>query len=746
MRSQLDRKELEDEMERVESDCEHRLTELAESHKAELEAVESRSKEELNTMQTQCNNALAEQVLKQTESYNETLHHFEHALALLEGQAVKAANTNSSLQEEVSDLKEHNAHLLDSTAKYQAAIESLQQELESSLQVNRTISNELSEAKQNYDQLEQRFAESTENASKVQAAEIEQLKAVNSKYAVQLKRNAAELSRRISQYASMQAQLDDTTHKLSYLEQQGLDKEQEFGAEVETKQTIFRSLKEENRSLEESLSLASDEIKRLRDEEYLHTCVISDMTREIQLLVHQRRESQGSIGELQQMAQLLQQELDTKVAIIHEEERKVQSISAELNEANRRLTENGGELAERETNLASLRIQVEAAEKRFSEAVDENDKLKAGMTKSMSQLSHMYMELQEQRKANVALNEDRNRLKALQQESLQHTDSLFDALTAEEKMSAGLQREVEEQAEALRKATAELEVLQKDLQEFNAAKDDIVRLRRELDEKIESDSSSRQQLASAIHQHREDMKKLTDEHDREIQTLVEESNRWKSMYEDATAAAALQVKQLNTLNMAAADEISAMVAKNQALLSQLHQVKDELTENNSAYSEQVSALEQENEELLDQLHLVRQENVQLSSQNTSLSADAQSMQERLQNMFDELATMQQRYAQDSNQLISVLSTKDAELAELKAVVAGKDRANEELHSELQTLQQLVEQSREEKDSLAHSFQLLQAANQSLTSQLEVVRAEVECQLLQVSAVACILNPTVESVF
>ena len=717
LRSQLDRKDLEDEMERVESEFEHRLTELSESHKAELDALESKSTEELNAMQTQCNAALAEQVLKQTESYNETLHHFEHALALLEGQAVKAAKSNSSLQEEVSTLKEHNAHLLDSTAKYQAAIESLQQELESSLKVNSTISEELSEAKQNYDRLEQRFVESTEKANTAQAAEIEQLKSVNSKYAVQLKRNAAELSRRISQYASMQARLDDTAHKLSYLEQQGLDKEQEFGAEVETKHNIFRSLKEENRSLEESLSLASEEIKRLRDEEYLHTCVISDMTREIQLLVHQRRESQGSSSELQQMVQLLQQDLETKLAAIHAEEKKVIGLSAELEDANRRLKLSSVAIAEQEAHIASLGSQVEAAEKRFLESVKDNDALKAGLSKSMGQLSHMYMELQEQKKVIAALSEDRNRLKALQQESLQHTDSLFDALTAEEQVAAALQRELEQQAESLRKVTAEYQSIQEELQAFNAAKDEIVRLQSALDDTTASDSSSRQQLASATQQHREEVEQLIEKHDREIQALIEESSRWKGMFDDATAAAALQAKQLNTLNMAAADEISAMVVKNQALLSQLQQAREELADNNSAYADQVSALEQENEELLDQLHVLRQENGQLASQIASMSADSQSMQQRLQNMFVELATMQQRHALDSNQLISVLSSKDAELADLKA-------ASEGLQSELQALKQLLDQSQGEN-------QALQAANQSLSSQLEVVRAEIDCHLLQV---------------
>eukprot|EP01036_Dinobryon_divergens_P024619 gene24619-33087_t len=733
LRSQLDRKDLEDEMERVESEFEQRLTELSESHKAELEALESKSAEELNTMQTQCNAALAEQVLKQTESYNETLHHFEHALALLEGQAVKAANTNSSLQEEVSTLKEHNAHLLDSTVKYQAAIESLQQELESSLNINSTLSEELSVAKQNYDQLEQRFVESTEKANHAQAAEIEQLKSVNSKYAVQLKRNAAELSRRISQYASMQARLDDTAHKLSYLEQQGLDKEQEFGAEVETKHNIFRSLKEENRSLEESLSLASDEIKRLRDEEYLHTCVISDMTREIQLLVHQRREIQGSNGELQQMVQLLQQDLDSKLAIIHGEEKKVQGLSAELEDANRRLKLSSVEIAEKEANVASLGSQIEAAEKKIIESLKDNDTLKAGLSKSMGQLSHMYMELQEQKKVITALNEERNRLKALQQESLQHTDSLFDALTAEEHVSAGLQREVEKQAETLRNMAAELQSLEVELKDFNVAKDEIVRLQSALDEKTQSDSSSRQQLASAIQQHRDEIEKLTETNDREIQTLIEERNSWKSMYEDATAAAALQAKQLTTLNMAAADEISAMVSKNQALFSQLQQAKDELADNNSAYADQVGALEQENEELLDQLHVLRQENGQLSSQIASMTTDSHSMQQRLQNMFDELATMQQRYALDSNQLISVLSSKDAELAALKSALADQDSANDGLQSELQALTEAMEQSHEEKEVLLRSLHSLQAANQSLSSQLEVVKAEVDCHLLQIKA-------------
>jgi chromosome segregation ATPase len=93
---------------------------------------------------------------------------------------------------------------------------------------------------------------------------------------------------------------------------------EEFGAEAEAKQQIFQTLKEENKELSESLSIASDEIKRLRDEEYLHNCVIAEMTKENQTLSRSSQDLKHNIAELVSINKGLQREFEIKVALFNE--------------------------------------------------------------------------------------------------------------------------------------------------------------------------------------------------------------------------------------------------------------------------------------------------------------------------------------------------------------------------------------------------------------------------------------------
>ena len=718
LRSQLDRKELEDEVERIEIEFEHRLVELAESHKQELEDLSTKLSEEVEAVRAQCNSAMTEQVLHQTESYNESIHHFEHALALLESQAIKAAVLNSSLQEELSSLKEQNVVLSHEVNSSKSVIDNLQSELESRRAICEALSDELATIKdcssKEYAQLES----SAGTIQKAQAAEIEQLKAANNKYAVQLKRNAAELSRRISQYATMQARLDDTMHKLSYLEQQGLEQEQEFGAEVETKHHIFRSLKEENRSLEESLSLASDEIKRLRDEEYLHTCVISDMTREIQSLVVQRKELQTSVSELQHTLQSLQNEVDAKTAAICEEERMNQKLRKDLEEMKTQIKSKVEDLMQRETALATIKSHFEIFEASRSEMERIRQQLELEVSSSKGQIAELMKQAEDSSRINLALQEERNTLKSLQQESLQHTDSLFEALTAEEELSGRLQRELEQHRHELSTLSVEVESLRNKLSTFHSKCEEVSLLQSNVDEKEKVISSLEMELVKVEGRYQKEIEDITETHDRELQAMIEERNELSKRFEDLSISSSLQLKQMNTLNMAAADEISSVLAQKDILHAELQRVRDELTANNSAYSEQLSTLEQENENLLDQLHALRGDYAELTSRNDCLSKNALSLETRLEGMFEEFATMQQRHSDDSGRLLSVVLSKDADIGRLNVALNESSVAHESLLSELQHIQRLFNQSKEENESLLHAIDALRAAKQEMQATID----------------------------
>jgi len=585
-------------------------------------------------------------------------------LALLEGQAVKAAKTNSNLLEELTALREENASLTSEIASQKLIIDKLREDLHLRTDENSVQSAELVTLRNDFETLKQNSAESAASAHASLTAEIEQLKAVNSKYAVQLKRNATELSRRISQYATMQARLDDTMHKLSFLEQQGADKEQEFGFEVETKQHIFRSIKEENRSLSESLSLASDEIKRLRDEEYLHTCVISDMTREMHLLVGQRCDAQNSCQELQQSMQQLQYVLEEKITSLQNAEDKNQQFEADLL-SQQKVVENchqAVQQAKREVNehLAQLRLM----ERKAGDAENEKKQLFELLSTTQSQLNDKQSELRESHNALMSLREERNTLRAMQQESLRHTDSLFDALTAEEQLSAALQAELEQKTQSVNLLLKEVDELKDATKQLTTLQSQLEHCEQMLLEKTAAMELMSTKLSEAEQINSQILQQLNESHQSELQEFRDENNFLKAQLEEEMTANALKVQQLEALNTAAANEIRVLNAQKEALSTQLERVQGELMANNSAYSDQISAAEQENEELLDKLHVMREEHSQLQSTVDSLTHQTDSLQDRLRDMFDELAGAQQRHADDMARLMCVVDKHAAEKGEL----------------------------------------------------------------------------------
>lgn len=728
MRSLLDRKQLEDEIEKMEAEMEMRLHDMIESHKAEIESLTTKWEGECAAIKTQCNNDMAEQVLHQTESYNETLQHFEHALALLEGQAVKAASVNSSLQEQIASSKEELSSLSDETVCLRNENQDLKDRLEQKSREAACAIVELAEAKSRYEESTAQQSADAEVAQKAYLAEIDQLKSTNSKYAVQLKRNAAELSRRISQYASMQARLDNTTHKLLYLEQQEQDKDQEYGAEKETKQQIFRTLKEENRSLTDSLTLASDEIHRLRDEEYLHTCVISDMTREIQQLLHQRSDWQNNVQELQQSIQGLHEELQDRDKGLTSAENHIQQIQEDLVRSEQQLTIKDEEMRKMQMELNSSLHKRNLAEQRASTAESTQEQLTIALSTTRSQLAAVQVELAEAGVTSTALREERNSLRALQQETLQHTDSLFEALTAEEQLSARLKDELEKQMTLSQRLEKELEVASGEMVRLQVECADADQLRQRLTSAADEVKSLTATLQRIQDDHNAVLARESQLHEDAISQAARETAEWKAKADSEAAAAALQTKQMMALNMAAADQIRALQSRNEALEDQLQQMQNQLIVNNSSYAEQMTVFEQENEQLLDQIHAVKEQNAQLAETNAALTAESQSLQSRLQTMFEELADMQQRQTEEVTRWLAMVAGKDAEIAEITEKCSQQVTANSNLKAQFERSQQMLSQSQEENQSLLNSMDALRSAEKIAADIHSTERAALARQL------------------